>query len=92
MFISFWHELVLNEYCLDNQDDGGNHPKYQMSCKDSKTFLRPKSVWGLENVHPFFLLSSCSWANTEINRDRLTEENKKFIHTRNSHRHENSRQ
>lgn len=39
VFISFWHELVLNEHYLDNQDDGGNDPKCQMSCKGIKMII-----------------------------------------------------
>lgn len=41
-FISFWHVLVLNEYYLDNKDDGGNDAKHQMSCKDIKTLIGVK--------------------------------------------------
>lgn len=39
VFFSFWHVLVLNEYYLDNKDDGGNDAKHQMSCKDIKTLV-----------------------------------------------------
>lgn len=33
---------MLNEYYLDNKDDGGNDAKHQMSCKDIKTLIGVK--------------------------------------------------